>query len=302
MLRKNKKKFLIIIAICILIPTASILARYAYNEARNFYLASKNFYFNSDKLDITMVNHQLDNWSGAESYTITFNMNSYKNNKLYANSDITYDITYNCSSNIDCEATKDNGIIYASKHTDSFDITITPNTVLKDGDTVSLEVYANATSPYTKTLRGKFSFKVGKMGLTYEIEDEKNRPYLEVNITNTLDFYVVKEAFDDYVVNERIDIDTYLGLSEDKKNKCSSAIITLGFDPNVLVLDMTSPAYLKAISTDEETINNYNYINKLSFKMDALSSESVKIYKRNVSEDYTYPLVNNNPVVIFSYE
>lgn len=299
---KNKKtKIITLVIICMLIPVGITFGRYIYNEVHNFYLASKNFYFNSDKLDVNMVYHQLDNWSGAESYVVTFNMNSYKNNKVYASSDIEYNIVYNCSNNIDCTSTKDSSIIYASKHTDSFSITITPNTTLHEGDVVSLEVFANAINPYTKTLRGKFNFKVGKMGLTYEIEDVANRAYLEVNITNTLDFYVVKEAFDNYNIDDRLDINTYLSLTDTNKDKCSSAIITLEFDPNKIVLDMTTPAYLKSFDIEEITINNYKYIKKLSFKMDALSSENVRFYKKDTTEDYTYPITNTTPIVSFNY-
>lgn len=302
-LRKNKKCLLVlgILVLGLFLPLGITLGRYAYFEIRNFYLASKNFYFNSDKLSDIGSNYQVDNWSGADSYVVTFNMNSYKNNKVYAESDISYDISYSCSSEVICESTKDSSTIYTDKHTDSFSITVTPEVPLKDGDSVWLEVTAKATSPYEKTLKGKLVIKVGKMGLSYEIEDVANRPYLEVNITNTLDFYTVNEAFDSYNVGDRLDINTYLNLSAENKEKCSSVIITIHFDPNVVLLDMTTSAYLRATSTSTTIISNYNYINELSFKVDALSSEVVKFYKQNTSKNYTYPFGSEDSTITVSY-
>ena len=47
----NKKKVYITLGIILLIITISLsYGRYAYNGIKDFYLASKNFYFNSDKL------------------------------------------------------------------------------------------------------------------------------------------------------------------------------------------------------------------------------------------------------------
>lgn len=65
--------------------------RYIYNELRDYYLASHSFYFNSDRLDVGVKNEELDNYSGVDPYTITINMNSYKNNFVASSSDIDYD-------------------------------------------------------------------------------------------------------------------------------------------------------------------------------------------------------------------
>ena len=64
---------------------------------------------------------------------------------------------------------------------------------------------------------------------------------------------------------------------------------------------MTSPAYLKRVSETYTTINGYSYVNGISFKIDAIDSEVVKFYKTDTSRDYTYPIVNNNSIVTFSY-
>ena len=110
-------------------PIGVTFGRYAYIEIRDFYFASKNFYFNSDKLDSNMARYQVDNWSGAESYPIQFNMNSYKNNNEVSTSDIAYNITYKCSDNVICQIDKTEGMITAEKHTDVFTVTIIPNAI-----------------------------------------------------------------------------------------------------------------------------------------------------------------------------
>lgn len=275
--------------------------RYIYNELRDYYLASHSFYFNSDRLDVGQRVEELDNYSGVDPYTITINMNSYKNNFVASDADINYDISYTCSNNASCEISKTSGVIYAASHVDSFYVTITPNENLSDGESIWVEVVAVAKSPYEKTLRGKFSLKVGKMGLGYEITDVKNRAYFDVNFTNTYDFYTVDEAFSNYSVGDRIDITTYLSLSDEEKNKCSSAVIEIKFDPTIAVLDMTNDAYIKNISKTTKIIDNYEYIDSFIFKVDALSSKSVRFYKSNVSNDYTYPFNNKASIVEVIY-
>ena len=275
--------------------------RYIYNELRDYYLASHSFYFNSDRLDAGLKNEELDNYSGVDPYTITINMNSYKNNFVASSSDIDYDITYKCSSNATCEISKMSGLFYSSSHTDSFYVTITPNENLSDGDTIWVEIETTSKSPYKKTLKGKFTLNVGKMGLGYEITDVKNRAYFDVNFTNTYDFYTVNEAFSNYSVGDRIDITTYLGLSDTEKDKCSSAVIEIKFDPSIAVLDMTNEAYINNTSSTTRDIGGYKYIDSFIFKVDALSSKSVRFYKSNVSNDYTYPFNNNESIVEVIY-
>lgn len=301
----NKQKALLLLLVFVSILSWGSLiktyGRYIYNELRDYYFASHSFYFNSDKLDVGFNNEELDNYSGVDPYTITINMNSYKNNFVASSSDIDYNITYKCSNNATCEVSKSSGIIYAASHTDSFYVTITPKENLSDGDKIWVEVEATSISPYKKTLKGKFTLKVGKMGLAYEINDVKNRAYFDVHFTNTYDFYTVNEAFANHNVGDRIDIETFLSLSNIDKEKCSSAVIEIKFDPRVAVLDMTNDAYINNISKTTRIINNYEYIDGFIFKVEALSSKSVRFYKSNVSNDYTYPFNNNNSIVDVIY-
>lgn len=295
--KKINKKLILFALIIIVLSVGTIYGKYIYLEIKDFYLATQNFYFSGDKIDIHGSTYMLDNWSGTDSYTIPFTVNNYKNNSVYTTSDISYDISFTCSSNATCSASKTTGIIYSEGHTDTFNITMRPNVTLSTGDQISVDVEVTTTDPYIKTLTGTFILKVGTMGIFYEIEDVADRTYFTVNITNTRDYYTVDEAFDSYSVGDEISMETYLALSDTDKEKCSSVIMDLSFNPTVVLLDMTTSAYLRKTSESTTNIGGYDYLSEFTFKIDALDSEEVKFYKVNKANDYTYPFVNTSPIV-----
>ena len=301
-LLKNKKNIYIILGITFIIFSIGItLGRYIYNDIRDFYLASKSFYFNSDKLTPLRGIYQIDNWSGVDTYTLTINLNNIKNNLVHAESDIEYEINYTCSNNANCSVSKTQGILYSEKQTDYFSATISPNTALTNKDEVWIEIVAKSTYPYKKTLSARFILKVGIPGISYSIYDEAKRPYFDLSVTNTIDYYLVKEAFGIYSINQRIDYNTYMSLSDNDKAKCALPLITLTFDPQVVILDMTNTAYLNAETYTTIQINNHSYVNSISFHIALESSETVRFYKANANADYTYPIVNETSIVNFAY-
>ena len=299
--KKLKKQKIIILLILILsfaiaIPT---LGRYVIVGINNFYLRTKEFYFYSDKLKDLRAIYQIDNWTGADPYTITVHMNSIENNLKKSTYDISYEISYSCSQNATCQLSKETGIIPADSNSDYFNIVITPNIGLTTGDRVSVEINATSTSKYQKKLTATFVLVVGKEKTSYEIVDTANSKYLDLNITNTLSYYNVETAFGNYGVGDRIDVDTYLTLAETDKQKCYSALITLKFDPKKVLLDMTNTNYLNAISTKTTKINGSNYISEITFKVEPISSAVVRFYKQDVTKDYTYPIINSNSIIDF---
>lgn len=301
-LDKYGKKVYILLGILVIISLITLTyGRYIYNEVRDFYLASKNFYFTSDKLTTNRAIYQVDNWSAVDPYTITINLSNSKNNLVHSSSDINYEVSYVCSSNVLCNVNETGGVLYTDEKTSSFNAVLTPNTIFEVGDEAFIEITVKSTYPYKKTLTGRFILKVGKSGLSYSIDDKVSRPYLNFNITNTIDYYLVKEAFDDYEVNDRIDRLTYIALSDVNKRKCLSAKITLRFDPNVVIFDMTNSVYLKKENYTTVNIDGYDYVNSITFRMDSESSELVRFYKTDVTRDYTYPIVNDNSIIEFSY-
>ena len=297
----GKKAYILLGTLLIFVLTTITSGKYIYNDIRDFYLASKSFYFNSDKLTVNRAIYQVDNWSAVDPYTITINLNNSKNNLIHASSDITYEISYVCSNNVLCSINSEGGTLYTEEGSSYFNAVITPNSTFEVGDEAFIEITVKSTYPYKKTLSGRFILKVGKSGLTYTIDDKIGRPYLNFNITNTIDYYLVKEAFDSYQVGDRIDRLTYIELPEENKRKCLSAEVTLTFDPNKVILDTTNTIFLKKESYTTTTINNYDYINSITFRMDSESSEVVKFYKSDTNIDYTYPITNDISIINFSY-
>lgn len=291
--------FALILFLCLFINPIS-MARYVYNTIKNYYLETQSFYFNCDKLAEDTAIYQIDNWAGVDVFSVTYNMNSMKNNLVVSNSDISYNISYSCSSNIDCTVSKTSGFIPTTTNTDYFTLTFSPNVALREGDSVWMEVSASATEPYTKTISGKITFNVGIPGLAYEIIDESSQPYLNFEVTNTLDFYKVITAFDSYQVGDTMSVSNYQRLSDANKLKCASALIRLDFDPNVVLLDMTSQEYLDSVSHTITTIGGYDYINSVTFRLDAISSTMIRFYKVNAEENYTYPFGTSTPIITFS--
>lgn len=299
-IKKIKFMSFIIILILLVISLITVLARYVTNSINNYLMESKEFYFYSDKLKEDGQDYQIDNWSGVEDYTITINMNSMENNLKKASYDIPYSITYNYSDNIICQINKEEGIIYSSTNSDYFTIKVTPNKAMENGDKAWVEIYAKSDAEYKKELKAKFTFVVGKENVTYEIDDEENSSYFELNITNTQSYYMVSEAFDSYTVGQRIDVNTYLSLSDENKKKCYSGEITIKFDPTKVQIDMTDKNYLKAKNIKQTNVNGYNYINELTINVDALSSENIRFYKVDKTQNYTYPIDNKECILNIS--
>lgn len=300
MQKQNRRKSQILILLAILLCSISfviVFGRYITNSINNFFVRSKEFYFFSDKLSENLDIFQIENWSGVDDYTITVNMNSRKNNLEVASYDIGYKITYTCSDNAICQLSKTSGIISSDDNTDFFNLTITPNTQLQTGDKVVVYIEATSNTDYVKTLRGKFTLVVGQEDLTYQITDQSNSPYAELSITNTLTYYVVKEAFGTYEAGYKIDFDTYLALTEEQQAKCYSSIVKVTFDPKDVLIDNTSESYQNALSTTTEMIDGKEYINSITLPIEAISSTNIRFYKVDISKDYSYPNSSNYSVV-----
>lgn len=300
MRKKFSNREHIIVFLWILLCVTSfvvVFGRYVTNSVNNFFLRSKEFYFYSDKLSEDKAIFQIENWSGVDDYTITVNMNSRKNNIQVASYDISYDIKYSCSDNAICQLSKNSGTISKDSNTDFFNLTITPNKQLETGDKVVVEIEATSTTNYKKTIKGKFTLVVGQENLTYQITDKTNDTYMNLRITNTLSYYIVSQSFDTYTTGQKIDIDTYLELTEEKKAKCYSNIITIEFDPSKILLDITNENYKKFTNTTTTVVDGKKYINSVTLPIDAISSVDLRFYKVDTTKNYTYPNVNNNCVV-----
>ncbi len=296
-----KNKLLLFIVLLVFTTLLSTLGRFVYDETKKNYFLTQDFYFNSDKLKEVQANYVINNYNGVDTYDIVINVDSIKNNLVKSTDDIAYDITYNCTSNADCDSSKSSGVIYSTTGTDYFTITATPNTALVGGQYIEIEIFAESNNPYEKELSAKFKLVVGNYGLSYEIYDEANSPYLELKVTNTLDYYKVLVAFGSYSIGDKLDLETYLMLTSSEKENCASAIVNLSFPPIDILYDNVSDISDSITNISTTVIGGNNYVNALSFKIDAISSMIVRFYKIDATEDYTYPFVNPSPIVNVTY-
>ncbi|MBR6034194.1 MAG: hypothetical protein IKP28_05640 [Clostridia bacterium] len=269
---------LLIVLLVLVFFTPSIVstARYVYNTIHDNYLSSQDFYFASDKLSIDGTEYQItNNWSGAETFEITINMNSKKNDMAMTAADITYDITCTCSDNIEVTKSKNSGTIVGTDNhganVDWFKIYVNPKNgrILNNTEEAWVEVTATSTAPYSQELKGKLILEVGSSNIYYEIMDSTDSPYLTVNVVNS---------------------------SPQSEN------VKLIYNPAQILLDMTSHFYLNSVLSTTQNLGGFLYLNSVTSNVDSLSTTSVKFYKINSAQNYAYSASSNTtPIISLTY-
>ena len=334
----NKKISLVLLILLLIVPGIT-LSRYFYKIWLDHFYMSKSFYFQSDLLSEHNPNYTISNWSGVDTYVLTINMNSILNDKKYADTDIDYEIKYVCDESVECHLNKEYGTIPVSgeveRNRDYFTLTIVPKKTFVNNEETTIHVTTNSTKPYKKSIGATFTLKASKIGLSYEITDNKNDIFSVLRLTNSLTYYTVKEAFLNYEIGDEIDQTIYSKLSNDNKKKCSSLSVDLSFDPKVVNLDLTNAYYLKTLKDNQASIttiklrkvlsdindykqgdlidndtylsltneekNNvsaeYDYINGFTVDIDAISSADIKFYKKDKYMNYTFPFVNESSII-----
>ena len=273
-------------------------AKFVSVKYHNYFLDSKHFYFTSNRLTDNNALYRVNNWSGVGSFTISFDLLSLKNSYVYTDYDIPYTTSATCPNDVICQVDKPTGVIFtsSSSHSDTITISVSPQRSFNENERLTVHVVATSASPYVKTLTADFQYVVGKQGVTYEIEDSRNQPYLTLKVTNAISFCKVVTAFGDYTVNTQLDNSVYRLLNPIDKPKCVSQIINLQFDPNDLLLDTTSNIVDES-TYSSTTIGGVAYINNLAFNIAPVSTVAIKFYKVDTSIDYTYPITNNTSAV-----
>lgn len=300
---RKHKKLSIIILICLVgfVLFSATLGRYIYNIVDSYILETRGFYFNSSVLSVNTKEYKINNWDGVNSYTITVDLNNRKNSFVSTESDIDYDVSFSCSSSVTCKISKASGILYQSSGTDSFTVTMTPNSNKKfmSGDSVEIYVDVVSSKPYKKTLKGKFIVSVENSNFTYNIDDASKDNFMVLNMINSVPFYEVETAFGDYEVGDFVSLEVYDTLTKAEKNNCFSALVTISFDPRIISLDMTTNSYLHRISDSVTTteINGHTYVTGYKFKIGATSSEKIIFYKADREQNFAYPIVNSTSIV-----
>ncbi|MBQ7104424.1 MAG: hypothetical protein IJN90_01060 [Bacilli bacterium] len=305
-IKLNKKQKLIAILIALFIVTLTLVTtfgRYAYNLYQNYILESQGFYFNSSVMSMNGSKHSINNWDGVNAYPISIDLNNKKNDLLWTKSDITYDITVECSSNIRCVLNKTEGVIYSDTQVDSYTITIYPVGNFTENQTAEVKTTAKSTYPYVKELSTTYNIGIETSNFSYKITDSVGSKYLVLELTNAFTYYKVQTAFGNYKVGDNISIDEYNSLTTTQKANCLSARVTLKFNPNDLLLDMTDTTYKNRLSNSQTTtiMDSYQYVTGFQFKMDASSNNKIIFYKTDSSKNYTYPSNSNSIIEVSTY-
>ena len=298
----REHKFPSIVVLCFLfifLFIGIVFGRYIHNILDNYILETKAFYFNSSILSVNGKNYSLTNWDGVNTYPLTIDLNNRKNDQRYTKADIAYQISYNCPSTVTCTLSKTEGIIRSTDTSDTYQLLVTPNQNFHEGDTVTVSTSVTSTSPYQKTMSATYTIGVEQSDFSYDIVDSVNSKFLTINFINSIPYYQVSEAFGNYSAGDYVSLDDYNQLTAAQKDKCFSAIVTVEYDPHILLVDMTNELYLNHLSTNylETTINGFQYVSKFSFKVNASSSNSIIFYKDDITQNYTYPIVNNTSII-----
>lgn len=300
-----KKKFIIcLIILLLLLPIGITFSRYVIQNIKDYIMEANNFFFNSDKLVYGGITYNINNWGGSTDVPVQFEINNHKNNILTSQTDIEYDLNVTKSEDILVslvydEGTETQGVIQKEEKTEKLTLIVTPTRVFNTGESATVTVKARSSSPYIKELSATFVITVGRKGISYEIVDSVGSPYLMFKVTDALDKYKVVDPWGDYTLNYELTMTEYSALSPSEKARCAAAVITLSFDPSVVILDTTSEILEKSTYTTS-VYNGVSYINSITFYIDVLSSEEIRFYKRNASANYTYPITNPTPIVTFS--
>ncbi|MBP5678877.1 MAG: hypothetical protein J6X28_03520 [Bacilli bacterium] len=304
-IRKHKTLSIVLLSVLIVfVIIATVFGRYIRNIIHNYILETKNFYFNSSILHINGKNYSITNWDGVNAYTLTIDLNNRKTDEIYTTSDINYTIQVSCPSTVICTLSKNSGTLHPQDSTDSYQITVNPIQSFGENDNVTLTTTVESSTPYHKTMSATYTIGVERSNFSYEIVDGVNEKYLTLNLTNAVTFYQVSEAFGDYAVDDYVSVDDYTLLSPTDQAKCYSAIVSLRYDPEVLFVDMSNKYYINRLPTNyyEETVGGYQWVSGFSFKMNASSSSAINFYKDDITENFTYPIVNSTPVIQVSVQ
>lgn len=94
----NKVKVGITIFLIVLLINITVFGRYFYNNIREAYFRSKQFYFTSNLLTLGGQTYTYENWGGLDTYEINVALYSYENKIMKLDYDLQYSISCEAGS------------------------------------------------------------------------------------------------------------------------------------------------------------------------------------------------------------
>jgi len=263
----NKKKIILIIVIMLIVITLPSFGRYVYDNIRDNYLKSRNFSFSSNLLTSAGENYKYANWSGVENYEIQLDLYSYENELslfTYEGTGLQYKLTaaVNDSTkasvhiNSTSGGTTENSYIPNDTNIKTVKIFLKPKSNLIPGETLTLTVTAETTSPYKKKISAKFQITITEATISYKIKDSAHSLYATLEVLNA---------------------------------KNIEKQVKLSFDPSKVMIDTSDEYYINRVSQTTTEISGVEYINSVTIKLEPESSRGIKFYKTEKSFNYTYP-------------
>ena len=297
---KRRRLIILLIILVLILPVGITFSRYVTEIIKNYIMEANNFFFNSDKLVDGGITYGINNWGGVGIIEFQIQLNNHKNNILTSDADIEYTLSTTCNdTDVICSLSANSGVIQREEKTDDIVFTVNPRRPFNDNESITVSLSATSSSPYVKTLSATFVVTVGKRGINYEITDSVSSPYMLFKITNSQDTYKVITAFGSHPVGELLTTTEYLALSSQEKENCASALVTLTFNPNDVILDTTSDI-MKNANYSTTRVDGIDYISSITFKVEAMESMDIRFYKKDRSRNYTYPITNGTPIVTFN--
>jgi len=177
--KKHKLTIVIISAVVLVVVFSTVaLASYIHTALLNTYIATseEEFYFTSDMLsdEATVPTYQITHdWETEPYATISFELRNYENSLNISDRVIAYNVAAVPGESIN--GTLSPGGPNGETETINLDVPAPPD------HQTSLEVMvtATATSPYSKTLQGRF---IITPAITYSMEENAGEPVATLNI------------------------------------------------------------------------------------------------------------------------
>ena len=246
-----KRRIFILIALVVLISLIYILsfAKFKSNSLWDYFISSKDFYFESDYLDIDEKENVNYMWDGND---IIFNLKNY-NNDSFTKDNISY--TVSCETDnedVICHLnnTENSRITSMINGNDKRNVNVSFNLVSSvDYSDVNVYITVKSTNPYEKVLKGKYVL------------------HKEDSLTNNISYDVLNnKIYNELIINNKND-----------ERKCVE--VTIG-DDNIKVLQDDNMFDLNT--------NSNNYINNFKININKNSTSSIKLFNSedtNITKD-----------------